>query len=320
MSFTNKTPNFELPQWLADDKPTFLSDMNGAFSDIDTAMKANENAAASAQSTADANTLSINGITTDIDGAGGVKARLTAVETAESNLEGTVNTVTSLIGNGTPTTTDQTIIGAINEIVAFTGEGPLDTTAQSVTGAINELVAGGTGAGSLDALSDVDITSPSDGQILIYDGATQKWINASGGGSGSGNLTYTRHHVISVTADGVKTINTLLQELHTAYTAYITAKSSNYRFMICSLYDSILSNRYSMSTIYAVDNYDTKPSFYRIQGSGTITTSRIADSAASNYSYTTVVGANGNTITDHSSDIPTSGVELKIELEEFVVS
>lgn len=208
MSYTNKTPNYELPQWLADDKPTFLSDMNGAFSDIDTAMKANENAAASAQSTADANTLSINGITTDIDGAGGVKARLSAVETAESNLEGSVNTINSLIGNGTPTTTDQTIIGAINEIHAFTGEGPLDTTAQTVTGAINELA-----AGALDDLSDVTITNPQSGDALVFNGTD--WVNQAGGAGG----TVVYKQIAEAVYDGTKTNKDMLDELYAAYDA-----------------------------------------------------------------------------------------------------
>jgi hypothetical protein len=38
MSFTNKTAHYELPQWTQNDIPTVLVDMNGAFSDIDTAI------------------------------------------------------------------------------------------------------------------------------------------------------------------------------------------------------------------------------------------------------------------------------------------
>ena len=180
MSYTNKTPNYDLPQYVANDKPTFLSDINGAFSDIDTAMKANATAAASAQSTADANTSAISGITTDLDGAGGVKARLSAVETAQQGDAGNINTINSLIGNGTPTTTDHTIIGAINEIHEFTGKGPLDTTAKNLADAINELAAGGN-VGALDDLSDVEITTPANGDALVYDATNQKWVNQAGG-------------------------------------------------------------------------------------------------------------------------------------------
>lgn len=41
MASTNKTPNYDLPQWVAADKPTFLGDMNAAFLDIDAAMHEN---------------------------------------------------------------------------------------------------------------------------------------------------------------------------------------------------------------------------------------------------------------------------------------
>ena len=54
MSYTNRTPNFDLPQWIGTDKPTFLGDFNSAFSAIDTAMKNNEDAAAAAVGTANA--------------------------------------------------------------------------------------------------------------------------------------------------------------------------------------------------------------------------------------------------------------------------
>ena len=38
----------------------------------------------------------------------------------------------------------------------------------------------------LDDLSDVEITEPSGGQILSFDGTTSKWINTNGGSGGSG--------------------------------------------------------------------------------------------------------------------------------------
>lgn len=50
----NFTPNYNLPQWTANDKVSFLSTdgMNGAFSKIDTTMTSNNAAAVSAQSAA----------------------------------------------------------------------------------------------------------------------------------------------------------------------------------------------------------------------------------------------------------------------------
>lgn len=39
MGASNFTPNYQLPQWLNGDKPSWLGDMNTAFSDIDTGIK-----------------------------------------------------------------------------------------------------------------------------------------------------------------------------------------------------------------------------------------------------------------------------------------
>lgn len=54
MSFTNKTPNYNLPQWLGTDKPSWLVDVNGAFSNIDTAVKAAADSGSGADATAKA--------------------------------------------------------------------------------------------------------------------------------------------------------------------------------------------------------------------------------------------------------------------------
>lgn len=38
MSATNKTPNYELPEFVGTDKPSWLTDFNGAMTKIDTAL------------------------------------------------------------------------------------------------------------------------------------------------------------------------------------------------------------------------------------------------------------------------------------------
>ena len=52
MSFTNKTPNYDLPQYIADDKPSYLGDFNFAMSTIDTTLKNNNDLATSANQSA----------------------------------------------------------------------------------------------------------------------------------------------------------------------------------------------------------------------------------------------------------------------------
>ena len=66
MSHTNTTANYNLPQFTGTDKPSWLTDVNGAMTSIDTQMKAN----------ADANTTT----------AGGLSTLTGRVTTAEENI------------------------------------------------------------------------------------------------------------------------------------------------------------------------------------------------------------------------------------------
>lgn len=52
MASTNKTPNYDLPQFIASDKPTWLGDVNSAMLAIDTAMHDNAEDATNAASQA----------------------------------------------------------------------------------------------------------------------------------------------------------------------------------------------------------------------------------------------------------------------------
>lgn len=115
--FSQSTPNFGLPQYQANDTLNVLVDFNGAMSNIDTAMQDNKLAAEGAQNTAntangkaDTNAFNISALDSQVnDPATGLAHEVTQIG-------GNVDTVNALIGNGTPTTTDQTIIGAINEL------------------------------------------------------------------------------------------------------------------------------------------------------------------------------------------------------------
>lgn len=52
MSATNQTPNYNLPQYIGTDVPSYLGDFNKAMLDIDTAIKGVDNKATQANSTA----------------------------------------------------------------------------------------------------------------------------------------------------------------------------------------------------------------------------------------------------------------------------
>lgn len=117
MSSTNKTVTIELSQYIATDKPTYLVDYNGDMLKIDTAIADDREAITTAQGKAneadgkaDANAEAIQTLNTELnDPSTGIAAKV-------NDLIGDVNTIESLIGNGTPTVSDQTVIGAINAI------------------------------------------------------------------------------------------------------------------------------------------------------------------------------------------------------------
>lgn len=118
MSATNSTLNYQLPQFIATDKPAWLVDFNGAMSTIDTAIKEAKTAGDNAQQTANTNTTNIATLDGTVTSQG---TAIGALTTSVAGNTGSINTINSLIGNGEPTTTDKTIIGAINEINAHVG-------------------------------------------------------------------------------------------------------------------------------------------------------------------------------------------------------
>lgn len=113
MSATNSTTHYELPVFIATDKPAWLVDWNGSMNAIDAGINAAKSAADTAQAGVTANASNISTLSSTVSTQG---SSLSTLSENLTTLTGTVNTITSLIGNGEPTTTDKTIIGAINEI------------------------------------------------------------------------------------------------------------------------------------------------------------------------------------------------------------
>lgn len=152
MSATNSTANYSLPIFVSSDVPSWLTDWNGAMGDIDTAI-------AAAKAVADSALLASGNNTSDITT---IQGQITTLQTTVGThttqigtISGNINTINSLIGNGTPTTTDQTIIGAINELHANQGDlADLTTTDKSsLVAAINEAAQGGGGSPAASAVS-----------------------------------------------------------------------------------------------------------------------------------------------------------------------
>lgn len=115
MSFTNKTAHYELPQWTQNDIPTVLVDMNGAFSDIDTAIY----------------NASVNG----------TEAK-EVVETIQPTVTQLVSDVGSLSSDVLQNTASiNTVNGKVTALQNQCGSEVLDTTAQTLSGGVNELKA-----------------------------------------------------------------------------------------------------------------------------------------------------------------------------------
>lgn len=157
-----RTVNYELCQYEGSDKTSYLINYNGDMLKIDTAIKGAKDAADNAQSKAntadgkaDANASSISTLDTQINGVSGLAADVAAVQ-------GSVNTINSLIGTGEPTTQDKTIIGAINELAGEMPSGDVDAedvaydnttsglSATNVQTAIDEVVAALPTAGAVE--------------------------------------------------------------------------------------------------------------------------------------------------------------------------
>lgn len=142
MGATNTTTYYNLSQFVGTDKPAWLQDYNGDMLKIDTAINAAKVAADSAALDASAAQLDATTALGDITNT--ITPAITSLQTTVGNQGGAINTINSLIGNGTPTTTDQTIIGAINEInanvtvktMSITAATTLSDIAAKITGSL----------------------------------------------------------------------------------------------------------------------------------------------------------------------------------------
>lgn len=128
MSHTNSTANYQLPQFLGTDKPAWLTDVNQAYADIDTTMKANEVLAGQANALA---TQNASAISTQSGQISTLSTKVTALETAQPTDEAQIETNRQNIA-----TNAQNIVEIDNRLghtsIATIGDG-------TVTGAIDDL-------------------------------------------------------------------------------------------------------------------------------------------------------------------------------------
>lgn len=217
MSSTNKTVTIELSQYIGTDKPTYLTDYNGDMLKIDSAIAADRDSIASAQNTADTaeykadtNKTSIDSINTQLNGDPEVPSD-TGLAGDVTAVEGQVNTINSLLGNGSPTTSEQTVIGAINSIEASVAprednatfansysNGDQFARGGSVYTALTSISAG-TAFASLTLNTDYKISDTlvvqianAAGSVVLPEGYYLKKINQRVTGTGDGVKTYAK--------------------------------------------------------------------------------------------------------------------------------
>lgn len=96
MASTNKTTHYDLPQWIGTDKPTFLGDLNGAFSTIDTQLYTAVNNAKNANDNASSAAGAVSNMQNDVNN---LKTWETAASSAISGLQNSVNNLTPVVGS-----------------------------------------------------------------------------------------------------------------------------------------------------------------------------------------------------------------------------
>ena len=214
MSATNATTNYALPIFIGTDKPAWLVDWNSAMTAIDAAIKGVD--------------TDVQGAVVDISGLSSTVASHTStlstlsgqISVLTTNLNtatGNINTINSLIGTGTPTTTDQTLIGAINELHANQGDlSQLQTTDKSsLVAAINEILGGGQGIisasivsynNTASGLNATNVQNAIDEVVgLLPVSTSEKKSNILAAGSTSVQITFTEQTIGATTLIDVYT-------------------------------------------------------------------------------------------------------------------
>ena len=144
MSSTNHTANYNLPQFVGSDKPTWLGDVNQAMSIIDGQMKTNANNITSASGEVtelETRVQTAEGTVSDLSTAvTTVQNQANATDGAVNSLTTTVNSLVSKLSLGTATSaTGASIISALGS--GITGSGTLYLS-QSTDGSVFKFYGG----------------------------------------------------------------------------------------------------------------------------------------------------------------------------------
>jgi uncharacterized phage infection (PIP) family protein YhgE len=192
MAHTNSTTNYHLPQFISTDKPAWLTDVNTAYSVIDTELKTANDAASTAVSNAasalnlatTANTAATTAATAATNASQAAQAAQTAVGDASSGLTKEVNDLKAEVGDSTGGLIKdvddlQTAVGGVNSGLTKKVNDLEITVGNNAGGLVKDVddlqtVVGGANSGLVKAVSGLDTRVTA--------------LEQSGGGGGTFNI------------------------------------------------------------------------------------------------------------------------------------
>ena len=213
MGHTNSTANYNLPQFVTTDKPAWLTDINGAFSDIDTAIDAAKDAADAAQSDA-----------TDALTAAGSAS--TAATSAGSKADGAIASLADTFSTtDTYTVGDLVMYNSLLYICTAAVTTPGDWTGatnwsrKTVEGIIDDVKSDTTTA--LSAKADVATTYTMNQVDGLLANKLDSSYHVSSGAGVLGGLLGTEDRFWLIIAQRVTTNNTLILIAHKHSTSFL---------------------------------------------------------------------------------------------------
>lgn len=321
MGYTNTTTHYLLPQYVATDKPKYLTDFNETMVAIDTQMYTNAQAVATAdgkavaaKEVADGAVSSIGTLNEQINGDPQDPTD-TGLNGQVSDNKTDIETMQSLIGNGTPTTSNQTIIGAINGLEGAVAprEDGADlannyTTGQqfarggSIFTALTDLTFG-TAFASLTLNTDYKVSDTLVEQIADVAGDVNDIKSDLNGKTLISNVDL----YVRVTADGVKTLKDLLSELGSAMVTACQALDDGYILKPVRISGSGIGANELCISPYTHDNTATAfehtfNAIYFSDGKLFMRSTQVSSTLANCYSQNVTILAADNTVNNHNYD------------------
>ena len=295
MAHTNETPNYHLPQYVGTDIINPLVDTNGAYSDIDTALK----------DIADA----------EVADAGAIDALEATVGDNTAGLVKDVADLQAQNGNSVLTTDAQTLSAAINEVDAHTdtNTGNIADNALAITGLQNTV--GNSNSGLVKDVADLQTTVGDAGSGLVKSVADNTArLNEFGTHLVPIDIETT---FVNVTADGVKTYTEMLNELHSAMANYINNAPNGEYIKIDHLHIDGVGNFTAEDALVFLNDADMSTRAFTFDkvytdGVGLFVSHSVAIKAsASKFDY---CSSDGTTMTFHAgeTDVPANGVNFHL--------